>query len=147
MTLLVLMGFLSADRVWMAGFKPNTDGRVEGERYSQFVPSGRSVGTKEARAELKELENCTKGNTMHRKAVRYVTGTTSAAAGAVATAATSVAAAAVAASIIFSPVADASSRMEGVSEDLLRAVQLNQITEEQAVKFEAKLAGRILGDA
>ena len=84
---------------------------------------------------------------MHRKAVHYVNQTTAAAAGAVATAATSVAAAAVAASIIFSPVADASARMDGVREDLLRAVELNQITEEQAVKFEARLAGRILGDA
>jgi hypothetical protein len=84
---------------------------------------------------------------MHRKAVRYVTHTTSTAAGAVATAATSVAAAAVAASIIFSPVADASVRMDGVSQDLLRAVELNQITEEQAVRFEARLAGRILGQA
>ncbi|BCW55553.1 hypothetical protein OUO20_11645 [Arthrobacter sp. FX8] len=82
---------------------------------------------------------------MHRKAARYVTRTTSAAAGAVATAATSVAAAALAASIIFSPVADASSRMDGVRADLQRAVQLNQITEEQALSFEAKLAGRILG--
>ncbi|MBE4719100.1 hypothetical protein [Pseudarthrobacter sp. AB1] len=84
---------------------------------------------------------------MPRTAVRYVTRTTAAAAGAVATAATSVAAAAIAASIIFSPVPDASARMDGVSEDLLRAVQLNQITQEQAVKFEARLAGRILGDA
>ncbi|WP_104061836.1 hypothetical protein [Arthrobacter sp. 4R501] len=84
---------------------------------------------------------------MQHKAVRYVTRTTAAAAGAVATAATSVAAAALAGSIIFGPVPDASARMEGVSEDLLRAVQLNQITEEQAVKFEARLAGRILGDA
>ncbi|MCO4256913.1 hypothetical protein [Pseudarthrobacter cellobiosi] len=84
---------------------------------------------------------------MRHKAVRYVTRTTAAAAGAVATAATSVAAAALAGSIIFSPVPDASARIEGVSEDLLRAVQLNQITEEQAVKFEARLAGRILGDA
>lgn len=82
---------------------------------------------------------------MQHKAVRYVTRTTAAAA--VATAATSVAAAALAGSIIFSPVPDASARMEGVSEDLLRAVQLNQITAEQAVKFEARLAGRILGDA
>jgi hypothetical protein len=82
---------------------------------------------------------------MHRQAARYVAKTTSAAAGAVATAASSVAAAAVAASIIFTPVADASSRMEGISEDLLRAVQLNQITEEQAIKFESRLAGRILG--
>ncbi|KRE74378.1 hypothetical protein [Arthrobacter sp. Soil762] len=84
---------------------------------------------------------------MQHKAIRYVTRTTAAAAGAVATAATSVAAAALAGSIIFSPVPGASARMEGVSEDLLRAVQLNQITEEQAVKFEARLAGRILGDA
>jgi len=37
--------------------------------------------------------------------------------------------------------------MAGVSEDLLRAVQLNQITEEQAIKFEARLAGRIAGEA
>jgi Spy/CpxP family protein refolding chaperone len=84
---------------------------------------------------------------MHRKAARYVTRTTTAAAGAVATAATSVAAAAVAASIVFSPAADASSRMDGVRADLQRAVQLNQITEEQALSFEAKLAGRILGQA
>ncbi len=84
---------------------------------------------------------------MHRKAATYVTRTSTAAAGAVATAATSVAAAAVAASVIFSPVADASSRLEGVHADLQRAVQLNQVTEEQALKFEAKLAGRILGEA
>lgn len=84
---------------------------------------------------------------MQHKAVRYVTRSTAVAAGAMATAATSVAAAAVAASIILSPVADASSRLEGVHSDLLRAVQLNQITEEQAARFEAKLAGRILGEA
>jgi hypothetical protein len=84
---------------------------------------------------------------MQHKAVRYVTRTTAAAAGAVATAATSVAAAALAGSIIFSPVPDASARRDGVSEDLRRAVQLNQITEEQALKFEARLAGRILGEA
>ncbi|NUT69689.1 hypothetical protein [Pseudarthrobacter sp. C4D7] len=84
---------------------------------------------------------------MHRQAARYVTRTTNAAAGAVATAASSVAAAAVAASIVFSPVADASARMEGVRADLQRAVQLNQITAEQALSFEAKLAGRIFGGA
>lgn len=84
---------------------------------------------------------------MQPTAVRNVTRTTAAAAGAVATAATSVAAAAIAASIVFSPVPDASARMDGVHADLLRAVQLNQITEEQAMKFEAKLAGRILGQA
>ena len=78
-----------------------------------------------------------------RREVRPV----SAAAGAVAGAASSVAAAAVAAAIVFSPVPEASARMEGVHEDLLRAVQLNQITEEQALKFEARLAGRILGGA
>jgi GH35 family endo-1,4-beta-xylanase len=83
---------------------------------------------------------------MQNNAVRYVTRTTAAAAGAVATAATSVAAAALAGSIIFSPVPDASARMNGISEDLKRAVELNQITEEQALKFEALLAGRILGD-
>lgn len=84
---------------------------------------------------------------MQHKAVRYVTRSTAVAAGAVATAATSVAAAAVAASILLSPVADASSRLDGVHSDLLRAVQLNQITEEQAARFEARLAGRILGEA
>ncbi|HKS01411.1 MAG TPA: hypothetical protein VJS86_07015 [Arthrobacter sp.] len=84
---------------------------------------------------------------MTHKAVRYVTKSTAAAASSVAAAASSVAAAAVAASIILSPAADASTRMEGVQADLQRAVQLNQITEEQALKFEAKLAGRILGEA
>ncbi|MFC7850545.1 hypothetical protein ACFUTU_18910 [Arthrobacter sp. NPDC057388] len=84
---------------------------------------------------------------MTHKAVRYVTKSTAAAAGTIATAASSVAAAAVAASIILSPVADASTRLEGVQADLQRAVQLNQITAEQALKFEAKLAGRILGEA
>lgn len=84
---------------------------------------------------------------MTHKAVRYVTRSTAAAAGTIATAASSVAAAAVAASIILSPVADASTRLEGVQADLQRAVQLNQITEEQALRFEAKLAGRILAEA
>ena len=84
---------------------------------------------------------------MTHKAVRYVTKSTAAAASSVAAAASSVAAAAVAASIILSPAADASTRMEGVQADLQRAVQLNQITEEQALRFEAKLAGRILGEA
>ena len=84
---------------------------------------------------------------MTHKAVRYVTKSTAAAAGTIATAASSVAAAAVAASIVLSPVADASTRMEGVQADLQRAVQLNQITAEHALRFEAKLAGRILGEA
>jgi hypothetical protein len=84
---------------------------------------------------------------MTHKAVRYVTKSTAAAAGTIATAASSVAAAAVAASIILSPVADASTRLQGVQADLQRAVELNQITEEQALRFQAKLAGRILGEA
>ena len=84
---------------------------------------------------------------MTHKAVRYVSRSTAAAAGAMATAATSVTAAAVAASIILSPAPDASVRLDGVHADLQRAVQLNQITEEQALRFESKLAGRILGEA
>ncbi|MET1021707.1 MAG: hypothetical protein ABWX69_05855 [Arthrobacter sp.] len=81
---------------------------------------------------------------MQNKAVRYVVGSTAAAAGGFAT---SVAAATLAASVIFSPAADASSRLDGVHTDLARAVQLNQITEEQAARFESRLAGRILGEA
>ena len=84
---------------------------------------------------------------MPRKAVRYVSRSTSSAAGTIASAAGTVAAAALAASIILSPTAAASARLDGVHTDLLRAVQLNQITEEQAARFEAKLAGRILGEA
>ena len=84
---------------------------------------------------------------MQHKAVRYVVRSTAAAAGTFAVAATSVATATLAASIILSPAADASSRLDGVHADLARAVQLNQITEEQAAKFESKLAGRILGEA
>jgi hypothetical protein len=84
---------------------------------------------------------------MHRKAIRYVTRSTTAAAGTLATVATSAAAAALAASIILSPAADASARLDGVHADLSRAVQLNQVTEEQAARFEARLAGRILGEA
>ena len=84
---------------------------------------------------------------MQHKAVSYAVRSTKAAAGGIATAATSVAAATLAASIIFSPAADAPSRLEGVHADLVRAVQLNQITEEQAARFEAKIAGHLLGDA
>ena len=83
---------------------------------------------------------------MNRKAVRYVSSTTAAAASSFTTAATSVAAAALA-SIILSPAAEASARLDGVQADLARAVQLNQVTAEQAAKFEAKIAGRILGEA
>lgn len=79
--------------------------------------------------------------------IRYVTRSTAAAAGGLATAASSVAAAALAASIILSPAADITSRLDGVQADLARAVQLNQITEEQAARFEAKMAARLLGDA
>lgn len=82
---------------------------------------------------------------MHRNAVHYVTRSTAAAT--MAAAVTSVAAAALAGSIILSPAADASARMEGVHADLARAVQLNQVTEAQAARFETKLAGRILGEA
>ena len=82
---------------------------------------------------------------MNRKAIRYVS--TAAAAGSITTAVTSVAAAALAASIILSPAADVSARLDGVQADLARAVQLNQVTAEQAARFEAKLAGRILGEA
>ncbi|MGM7777481.1 MULTISPECIES: hypothetical protein [unclassified Arthrobacter] len=88
---------------------------------------------------------------MSNQAVRYVTKSAAAAAGSIgaaaATAATAVAAAALAASVVLSPVPDAASRMDGVHSDLLRAVQLNQITLEQAASFEAKLAGRIFGGA
>ncbi|WP_346960799.1 hypothetical protein [uncultured Arthrobacter sp.] len=84
---------------------------------------------------------------MNRKAIRSVSSSAAAAAGSITTAVTSVAAAALAASIILSPAADASARLDGVQADLARAVQLNQVTAEQAAKFEAKLAGRILGEA
>ncbi|MET4134088.1 hypothetical protein [Pseudarthrobacter sp. PvP090] len=84
---------------------------------------------------------------MQNNAGRSVIRSTAAAVGGIAAAATSVAAATLAASIIFSPAADASSRLDGVHADLARAVQLNQITEEQAARFESKLAGRILGEA
>ncbi|MDD1476716.1 hypothetical protein [Arthrobacter sp. H16F315] len=84
---------------------------------------------------------------MQNQAVRYVISSTAAAAGGIAAAATSVAAATLAASIIFSPAADSSARLDGVHADLARAIQLNQVTEEQAARFEAKLAGRILGEA
>ena len=84
---------------------------------------------------------------MQKKAGRYDIRSTAAAAGGIAAAASSTAAATLAASIIFSPAAAAPSRLDGVHADLARAVQLNQITEEQAERFESKLAGRILGEA
>jgi len=114
---------------------------------SQSTHSSITAGTKPGSAELQELEPLLKGKNMHHKAVRYVTRTTAAAASTLATTATSVAAAALAASIILSPVADASARMDGVHSDLARAVQFHQVTPEQAARFEARLAGRILGEA
>ncbi|MDJ0321207.1 hypothetical protein [Pseudarthrobacter sp. PS3-L1] len=81
---------------------------------------------------------------MSNKTTRYVTRSTTVAAGAIATAVT---AAAVAASVILSPVPNASSRMDGVHQDLMRAVQLNQLTLEQAQSFEQKMAGQIYGEA
>lgn len=114
---------------------------------SQSAHSSITAGTKLVSAELQRLEPLLKGKNMHHQAVRYVTRTTAAAASTLATTATSVAAAALAASIILSPAADASARMDGVHSDLARAVQLNQVTPEQAARFEARLAGRILGEA
>jgi hypothetical protein len=87
-----------------------------------------------------------KAITVHHT-IRFVTRSTAAAAGGLGTAASSVAAAALAASIILSPAADITSRLDGVQADLARAVQLNQITEEQATRFEAKMAARLLGNA
>jgi hypothetical protein len=103
-----------------------------------------------------------KGSTMGQNPVRYVTKSAAAAAGtlggaaaaaagslgtAAAAAAGAVAAAALAASVVLSPVPDAASRLEGIHSDLQRAIQLNQITAEQAERFEARLVGRILGEA
>ncbi len=114
---------------------------------SQSAHSSITAGTKPDLGELQELEPLLKGKNMHHKAVRYVTRTTAAAATTLAATATSVAAAALAASIILSPAPDASARMDGVHTDLARAVELNQVTPDQAARFEARLAGRILGEA
>ncbi|MGW9414971.1 hypothetical protein [Arthrobacter cupressi] len=88
---------------------------------------------------------------MSNNPVRYVTRSAAAAATtigvAAAAAGTAVAAAAVAASVVLSPVPDAATRLEGVHADLQRAVELRQLTAEQALRFEEKLAGRILGEA
>ncbi|MDQ0755390.1 hypothetical protein [Arthrobacter sp. B3I4] len=84
---------------------------------------------------------------MNRKAVRSVPSSSAQAAASLSAAASSMAAAALAASIILSPAAGASARLDGVQADLTRAVQLNQVTAEQAAKFEAKMADRILGEA
>jgi len=84
---------------------------------------------------------------MNRRAIHYVTNSTAAAASSLSTAAATMAAAVLAASIVLSPAAAASVRLDGVQADLARAVQLNQVTPEQAAKFEARLAGRILGES
>lgn len=135
----------------MSAFQPSTDAHVlEGGRaglLSQSAHSSITAGTKPGSEELQGLELLLKGKNMHHKAVRYVTRTTAAAASTLAVTATSVAAAALAASIILSPAPDASARLDGVHTDLARAVELNQVTEEQAARFEARLAGRILGEA
>lgn len=63
----------------------------------------------------------------------------------VAAAAGGVMAATLAAGIVMSPAPAPSARLGGIHEDLQRAVQLRQITPEQAVLFEAKLEREILG--
>jgi hypothetical protein len=54
-------------------------------------------------------------------------------------------AATLAAGIVMSPAPAPSARLGGIHEDLQRAVQLRQITPEQAALFEAKLEREILG--
>lgn len=134
----------------MSAFQTSTDAPDVAaglaSRVSQSAHSSITPGTKPGWPELQELEPLLKGKNMHQKAVRYVNRTTAAASTLAATA-SSVAAAALAASIILSPAADASVRMDGVHTDLARAVELNQVTAEQAARFEARLAGRILGEA
>ena len=136
----------------MSAFQPSTDapvvkaGRACPRIHSPLIADSRRERSRAA--ELQELEELLKGKHMHHNAVRYVTRTTAAAAGSLPpTAATSVAAAALAASIIFSPAADASSAWTASTRTWRGPSQLNQITEEQACRFEAKLAGRILGEA
>jgi hypothetical protein len=63
----------------------------------------------------------------------------------VAAAAGGVMAATLAAGIVMSPAPAPSARLGGIHEDLQRAVQLRQITPEQAALFEAKLEREILG--
>jgi len=120
----------------MSAFQTSTDAPDVAaglaSRVSQSAHSSITAGTKPGWPELQELEPLLKGKNMHQKAVRYVNRTTAAAASTLAATASSVAAAALAASIILSPAADASVRMDGVHTDLARAVQLNQVTAEQA---------------
>jgi hypothetical protein len=63
----------------------------------------------------------------------------------VAAAASGVVAATLATGIVMSPEPAPSARLGGVHEDLQRAVQLRQITPEQAALFEAKIEREILG--
>ncbi|WP_342745564.1 hypothetical protein [Sinomonas mesophila] len=69
-----------------------------------------------------------------------------AAGGVVAAAGGVVAAATLAAGVVMSPAPAPSARLDGVHEDLQRAVALHQITEEQAAFLEAQLAREILAD-
>ena len=84
---------------------------------------------------------------MTHQAARYVTRSTSAAAGTIATAASSVAAAAGAACILLSPRADTSCPVHRGHADPQRAGPLNQTPPHPATTVAPKLAGRILGEA
>ncbi|MGN6405054.1 hypothetical protein [Sinomonas sp.] len=78
------------------------------------------------------------GTPVRRSAVRAVASGVAAAAG-------GVMAATLAAGVVMSPAPAPSARLGGVHEDLQRAVQLRQITPEQAALFEAKIEREILG--
>ncbi|MDP5227980.1 MULTISPECIES: hypothetical protein [Arthrobacter] len=54
-------------------------------------------------------------------------------------------AAVVAASVAFAPQAAPQARLSGIHEDLQRAVQLKQLTPEQAARFEERMNRTILG--
>ncbi|MFJ3956041.1 hypothetical protein [Arthrobacter sp. NPDC090010] len=54
-------------------------------------------------------------------------------------------AAVVAASVAFAPQAAPEARLSGIHEDLQRAVQLKQLTPEQAARFEERMNRTILG--
>lgn len=77
-------------------------------------------------------------STTRRSAARAVVGGVAAAAG-------GVVAATFAAGIVMSPAQAPSARLGGIHDDLQRAVQLRQITPEQAALFEAKLEREITG--
>ncbi|WP_415855370.1 hypothetical protein [Sinomonas sp. G460-2] len=78
-------------------------------------------------------------STVKRSAARAVVGGVAAAAG-------GVVAATLAAGIVMSPAQAPSARLGGIHDDLQRAVQLRQITPEQAALFEAKLSREITGN-